>query len=330
MKLFKKQKGDSFSGPTIIDDLYKLKEFDNFMSKSKPMDIESKTEYQKAIEVLDQKEYQLAKQIDHDGLSDMYFFNNKDKTFVILKDVKENDTIFYFQVSLSFMAKPTIYSLEAHQRINEDIDEYEVDSLHGLFESYYSFPYRFDENFEINITPDMFAKMKGCFPIVNYMTVHDEIKIDDFYYLQEKYSSLIDNLFPDRLKNIVNLLLMKYDKDITESNCDIYKLLNNDVYFKEKLLHESHFKNKNYESQFKDDMILINIALYYIQAPDNIKDHVHELFGVQNKVAQSESALSEEETRNIISRLNYPDITKLDINVPWQLKSYDLINLELA
>lgn len=315
MKLFKKQKGDSFSGPTIIDDLYKLKEFDNFMSKSKPIDIELKTEYQKAIEVLDQKEYQLAKQIDHDGLSDMYFFNNKDKTFVILKDVKENDTIFYFQVSLSFMAKPTIYSLEAHQRINEDIDEYEVDSLHGLFKSYYSFPYRFDENFEINITPDMFAKMKGCFPIVNYMTVHDEIEIDDFYYLQEKYSSLIDNLFPDRLKNIVNLLLMRYDKDITEGDCDIYRLLNDDVYFKEKLLHESHCVN---------NPDLINVALSYIQAPDKVKDYVHELLGMQNQFGHHGLVLSEEDARNIISRLNYPDITKLDINVPWQLKSYSL------
>lgn len=321
MKLFKKQKGDSFLGPTIIDDLYKLKEFDNFMSKSKPMDIESKTEYQKAIEVLDQKEYQLAKQINHDGLSDMYFFNNKDKTFVILKDVKENDTIFYFQVSLSFMAKPTIYSLEAHQRINEDIDEYEVNSLHGLFESYYSFPYRFDENFEINITPDMFAKMKGCFPIVNYMMPQDEIGIENFYYLQEKYSGLIDNIFPDRLENTINLLLMRYDKDITEGNCDIYRLLNDDVYFKEKLLHESHCAN---------NLDIINVALSYIQAPDNAKDYIYELLGMQNKVEHSGSVLSEEDARNIISRLNYPDITKLDINVPWQLKSYDLINLELT
>lgn len=307
MKFFRKQKISSYLDHSLDDSKSKINEFEL-------NDIGSKIEYQKAIEILDQRNYQLAKQVDHDGLSDMYFFNNKDKTFVTLENIRKYNDIFYYSIHLSFMAKPSVHLSSTKSMINDDLEDYIIDSVHGLFETYHHFSDRWDKDFELNITPDMFAKMKNCVPIINYIKSHDKIEIDDFYYLQEKYSSLIDNRFPDRLKNTINLLLMKYDKDITESNCDIYRLLNDDIYFKEKLLHESNFKN---------DIALIDIALYYIQVPDNIKDYVHELLGMQNKVVQFESALSEEETRNIISRLNYPKVEDLPITLPWINKDKD-------
>lgn len=307
MKFFRKQKISSYLDHSLDDSKSKINEFEL-------NDIGSKIEYQKAIEILDQRNYQLAKQVDHDGLSDMYFFNNKDKTFVTLENIRKYNDIFYYSIHLSFMAKPSVHLSSTKSMINDDLEDYIIDSVHGLFETYHHFSDRWDKDFELNITPDMFAKMKNCVPIINYIKSHDKIEIDDFYYLQEKYSSLIDNRFPDRLKNTINLLLMKYDKDITESNCDIYRLLNDYIYFKEKLLHESNFKN---------DIALIDIALYYIQVPDNIKDYVHELLGMQNKVVQFESALSEEETRNIISRLNYPKVEDLPITLPWINKDKD-------
>ena len=308
------------------------------------MDIINNTNTNIAIKIAESRGFRIIKKVDKfsryenkDAL-DILMYN--DKTGAFLHAPKAlSDNFCYSGCSLSFIAPHghDLFLGGSSSPINKELRDYKETYHEGLFSTYDTVSNKIkccnSEFIKSNV-----SKINYSFPIPEY--------IDDINVSQWNYKEVL-NLLPKtsdftldfyRMHNTINLLLAKYDNELSNSGCPIYECLQEDETFAKKLKDTIGLYPFN---NIEGSLNILYVAFSYLQIPDeeaakiinNLRevlkendkneDRIHEKVSILKLFddARKDFSLNHDSVNEFFDFVKIPELKQVaqNVNIPWEI-----------